>query len=60
MWMNDNIMGDVIQPVIQSSNSTEYKVKQKIIKEFEKLKSNKPGHINTISIDQAIDIINKA
>ena len=60
--MNNIIMDSTsfLQPVIQASNSSEYKTKQKIIKEFEKLKSNKPGHINTISIDHAIDIVNKA
>lgn len=37
---------------------SEYEVKKKIISEFEKLRSDKPGSINTISIDYAIEIVN--
>lgn len=39
---------------------SEYEVKKKIVSELEKLKSDKPGSTNTISIDYAIKIVNKA
>lgn len=38
----------------------EYEIKKKIVSELEKLKSDKPGSTNTISIDYAIKIVNKA
>lgn len=65
MWMDDNILNAPFrEPItIQANDShdrTEFGVKRKIIDEFEKLKSNKPNHINTISIDRAIDIVRKA
>ena len=37
----------------------EFEIKEKIISEFQKLKSEKLGHINTINIDYAIDIIKR-
>lgn len=38
----------------------EYEIKKKIITEFEKLRSDSPGSINTINIDYAIEIVNRS
>ena len=38
----------------------EFEIKKKIISELKALKSDKPGHINTINIDRAIDIVSRA
>jgi hypothetical protein len=38
----------------------EFEIKEKIISELQALKSDKAGYINTINIDYAIDIVNRA
>ena len=38
----------------------EFEIKQKIVEELRELRSDKPGRINSISIDRAIDIVLKA
>lgn len=38
----------------------EHEIKRNIVSEFEKLKSDSPGSTNTISIDCAISIVNRA
>lgn len=38
----------------------EYELKKKIVSKLEKLKSDSAGSTNTISIDYAIEIVNKA
>lgn len=38
----------------------EFEIKKKIISELRSLKSDRAGHINTINIDYAIDIVNRA
>lgn len=43
-----------------SSPRNEFEIKNKIVDELQKLKSDKPGYINTIGIDRAIDIVLKA
>lgn len=43
-----------------SQPRNEFEIKKKIISEFEALKSDKAGHINTINIDHAIDIVSRA
>lgn len=43
-----------------SRSRSEYEIKRKIVSELEKLKSDRQGSINTISIDYAIEIVNKA
>lgn len=39
---------------------SEYEVKKKIVSELEQLKDDRAGSTNTISIDYAIKIVNKA
>ena len=43
-----------------SSQRNEYEIKRDIVSELEKLKSESPGSVNTISIDYAISIVNRA
>lgn len=43
-----------------SSPRNEYEIKRDIVSELEKLKSESPGSVNTISIDYAISIVNRA
>lgn len=43
-----------------SQPRNEFEIKKKIISELQALKSDKAGHINTINIDYAIDIVNRA
>ena len=43
-----------------SSPRNEFEIKKKIAEELQKFKSDKPGCINSISIDQAINIVLKA
>lgn len=38
----------------------EYEIKEKIISELQKLKSDKPGSTNSISINRAIQIVKEA
>ena len=42
------------------SQRNEYEIKRDIVSELEKLKSESPGSVNTISIDYAISIVNRA
>lgn len=37
----------------------EFEIKKKIISELKALKSDRAGHINTINIDYAIDIVRR-
>ena len=43
-----------------SQPRNEFEIKKKIISELQALKSDRAGHINTINIDFAIDIVNRA
>lgn len=43
-----------------SQPRNEFEIKKKIISELRALKSDRAGHINTINIDYAIDIVNRA
>lgn len=43
-----------------STPRNEFEIKKKIISELRALKSDKVGHINTINIDRAIDIVSRA
>lgn len=43
-----------------SQPRNEFEIKKKIISELQALKSDRAGHINTINIDYAIDIVNRA
>lgn len=43
-----------------SQPRNEFEIKKKIVSELQALKSDIAGHINTINIDYAIDIVNRA
>lgn len=43
-----------------SKSRSEYEIKRDIVYELESLKSDSPGSTNTISIDYAISIVNRA
>ena len=43
-----------------SKPRNEFEIKDKIMGELQKLKSDKVGHINTINIDDAIEIVREA
>lgn len=43
-----------------SKPRNEFEIKEKIISELSKLKSDRLGHTNSISIDHAIDIVHRA
>ena len=43
-----------------SKPRNEFEIKKKIVSELQALKSDRAGHINTINIDYAIDIVDRA